>query len=125
MGKGPGIALVQEIWGVNHHIRSVAEQFALAGFVVLAPDVFWRQEHSVELAYDEAGNARARQLRSGLEDAQAGADMATAAEFLKTRPEIEGAVAAVGYWPAGLSGGGQRRSRCRRFLLWRRYCEQP
>ncbi len=31
MGKGPGIVLVQEIWGVNHHIRSVAEQFALAG----------------------------------------------------------------------------------------------
>lgn len=101
MGKGPGIMLVQEIWGVNHHIRSVAEQFALAGFVVLAPDVFWRQEHCVDLAYDEAGSARARELRSGLDDAQAGSDVADAAGFLKARPETEGEVAAVGYCLGG------------------------
>jgi carboxymethylenebutenolidase len=41
-GTGPGIVLVQEIWGVNEHIRAVADLYALAGYVVLAPDVFWR-----------------------------------------------------------------------------------
>ena len=39
-GRGPGLLLLQEIFGVNEHIRAVAEQYALAGFVVLAPDVF-------------------------------------------------------------------------------------
>ena len=38
-GRGPGLLLLQEIFGVNEHIRTVAEQYALDGFVVLAPDV--------------------------------------------------------------------------------------
>ena len=37
-GSGPGFVLWQEIFGVNEHIRAVAEQYALDGFVVLAPD---------------------------------------------------------------------------------------
>ncbi len=39
-GSGPGILLLQEVFGVNRHIRSVADQYAAAGFVVLAPDIF-------------------------------------------------------------------------------------
>ena len=42
-GQGPGIVLFQEIFGVNKHIQGVVEQYALDGFVVLAPDIFWRQ----------------------------------------------------------------------------------
>ena len=41
-GHGPGLLLLQEIFGVNTHIRTVAGQYALAGFTVLAPDLFWR-----------------------------------------------------------------------------------
>lgn len=48
-GTGPGLVLIQEIWGVNDHIRAVAEQYALDGFVVLAPDVFWRQQTRTNL----------------------------------------------------------------------------
>ena len=40
-GTGPGLILLQEIWGVNDHIKAVAEQYAMSGFVVMAPDVFW------------------------------------------------------------------------------------
>ncbi|MBD3641910.1 MAG: dienelactone hydrolase family protein [Marinobacter sp.] len=100
-GTGPGIVLVQEIWGVNRHIRLVAEQYALAGYVVLAPDVFWRQERRVELTYDQAGSARARKLRGGLDDTQAGADVSQAAEYLRARPEVEGKVGAVGFCLGG------------------------
>ncbi len=64
-GTGPGLVLIQEIWGVNEHIRTVADQYALDGFVVLAPDVFWRQEPRVNLAYDEAGTKRAFELMNG------------------------------------------------------------
>ena len=52
-GKGPGIVLIQEIFGVNDHIRAVADQYALDGYCVLAPDVFWRQQPRVELGYTE------------------------------------------------------------------------
>ena len=53
-GRGPGLLLWQEIFGVNAHIQAVAEQFALDGFVVLAPDTFWRQAPRVELGYEGA-----------------------------------------------------------------------
>src|ERR1700722_17367897 len=43
-GKGPGVVIVQEIFGVNAHIRSVADRYAAAGYVALAPDIFWRVE---------------------------------------------------------------------------------
>ncbi|WP_242494968.1 dienelactone hydrolase family protein [Salinicola tamaricis] len=51
-GKGPGILLIQEIFGVNGHIRGVAEQYAMDGYSVIAPDVFWREAPGVELGYD-------------------------------------------------------------------------
>ena len=67
-GKGPGLVLFQEIFGVNEHIRALAEQYALDGYVVLAPDVFWRQQRRVELGYEGADRQReqdARQLKRG------------------------------------------------------------
>ncbi|SEF64319.1 dienelactone hydrolase family protein [Marinobacterium lutimaris] len=100
-GTGPGIVLVQEIWGVNKHIRAVADQYAKDGFVVLAPDVFWRQEPRVDLDYDEAGTTKAFALRQSIDDVRAGTDVAAAAEFLKSLPEVKGGVAAIGYCLGG------------------------
>ena len=48
------VVVIQEIFGVNAHIRSVAERFAAAGFVALAPALFDPVERGVELGYDEA-----------------------------------------------------------------------
>jgi carboxymethylenebutenolidase len=53
-----GMVVLQEIFGVNHHIRSVADRFAAAGYVAVAPALFDRVEKGVELAYDEAGIGR-------------------------------------------------------------------
>jgi carboxymethylenebutenolidase len=61
-GKGPGIVLLQEIFGVNQHIRNVADQYAADGYVVLAPDLFWRDGARIELGYDDAGWKRAVEL---------------------------------------------------------------
>lgn len=96
-GRGPGIVLLQEIWGVNEHIRAVADQYAQDGYVVLAPDLFWRLERRVDLAYDEAGSARARQLLQTVDGAQAAADVAAAVGLLRARPEVTGRVATLGY----------------------------
>jgi carboxymethylenebutenolidase len=53
-----GIVVVQEIFGVTAHIERVADQFAAAGYLAVAPAVFDRQERGVNLGYDDAGIAR-------------------------------------------------------------------
>lgn len=59
-----GIVVVQEIFGINHHIRAVTDRFAAAGYEALAPAIFDRVERGVELAYDDDGMARGRELAS-------------------------------------------------------------
>ena len=54
-GSGPGMLLLQEIFGVGPYIRSVAERLASAGYVVVAPDVFWRINPNWEADHDEQG----------------------------------------------------------------------
>jgi len=99
---GPGLVLFQEIFGVNAHIRAVAAQYALDGFVVLAPDVFWRQAPRVELGYEGAERQRAFTLMQGHKDEQALADIAAAVQALRARPEVAGArVGALGYCMGG------------------------
>ncbi len=57
------LVVVQEVFGVNHHIRSLATRFAEQGYAALAPALFDRVESGVELGYDEDGLARGRALR--------------------------------------------------------------
>ncbi len=57
-----GLVVLQEIFGANAHIRSVAESYAAAGYVAVAPALFDPVERNVELGYDDAGLARGRQL---------------------------------------------------------------
>ncbi len=100
-GRGPGLVLWPEIFGVNDHIRAVADQYALAGFVVLAPDVFWRQAPRVELGYTGADRDRAVQLMQGYSAANALADIALAFAVIKARPELSGRVGSIGYCMGG------------------------
>ncbi|MBL8351521.1 MAG: dienelactone hydrolase family protein [Burkholderiaceae bacterium] len=101
-GRGPGLLLLQEIFGVNEHIRTVAEQYALAGFSVLAPDVFWRQSRRVELGYEGEDRQRGIALAGALQPAQGIADLQAAVAALRERPEVGGArVGAIGYCMGG------------------------
>ena len=60
------VVVLQEIFGVNSHIRSVADGYAAEGYAVLAPAFFDPVERGVELGYDEAGFARGRELVGAL-----------------------------------------------------------
>lgn len=100
-GRGPGLLLWQEIFGVNEHIRRVAEQYALAGFVVLAPDAFWRQAPRVELGYTGDDHARAMGLMRAYAAPDALADVALAQAALRARPEVTGKVGSIGYCMGG------------------------
>ena len=101
-GTGPGLVLFQEIFGVNAHIRAVAEQYALAGFVVLAPDVFWQQERRVDLGYDGADMTRALELMTAADGAGLMRDVQDSVAALRARPEVGGRkVGAFGYCMGG------------------------
>lgn len=101
-GTGPGLVLFQEIFGVNTHIRAVAEQYALDGFVVLAPDMFWRQEPRVDLGYEGDDRQRALALMGALQADELAADIVSAVGALRARAETAGRkTAAIGYCMGG------------------------
>jgi carboxymethylenebutenolidase len=54
-----GLVVIQEIFGVNRHIRSVADKFAAEGFLAVAPAIFDRVEKNVELGYEGADMQKA------------------------------------------------------------------
>src|SRR5215470_14700852 len=77
-GYGPGIVVLQEIFGVNQFVRGIADWYAAHGFVAICPDLFWRQERVVELTDSDAGWQKAIQLYQGLDEARAVEDSAAA-----------------------------------------------
>lgn len=83
-----GIVVVQEIFGVNAHIRAVADRFAEAGYVAVAPCFFDHVESGVELDYDEAGFTRGRTLVSEVGIELAVDDVASAAEAIASAGRI-------------------------------------
>lgn len=100
-GKGPGIVLIQEIWGVNEHIRDVADQYAMDGFTVFAPDVFFRQHSRVDLGYNDIDNPKAFAYMNGLDRALAVSDLASTANALRVHEATDGKIASVGYCLGG------------------------
>ncbi|MGJ7575074.1 dienelactone hydrolase family protein [Variovorax sp. RB2P76] len=94
-GSGPGLVLAQEIFGVNSTMREVADHYAEEGYVVLVPDIFWRQEPNVELGYTEADWQRAFGFFQGFDEAKGMEDIQTAITVLRARPEVNGGTVGV------------------------------
>jgi len=91
------IVVIQEIFGVNAHIRSVADRFAALGYAALAPALFDPVEPGVELGYDAAGIAKGRELVGALGFDRALDGVKAAADFLRQRFPDVAAVTAIGY----------------------------
>jgi len=77
-----GIVVIQEIFGVNSHIRDMADRFAAAGYSVIAPALFDRAERGVELGYTPDDIAKGRDYRMKLDDKGVMADVEAAAKHL-------------------------------------------
>jgi carboxymethylenebutenolidase len=100
-GRGPGLVVEQEIFGINENVRFVCEEYAKRGFVTLAPDLFWRMEPGIDLDYSEQGWARAFECLQKF-DADAGVrDIAATIAALRARPECTGKVGCIGYCLGG------------------------
>jgi carboxymethylenebutenolidase len=89
-GTGPGLVLAQEIFGVNRTMRDVADYYAEEGYVVLVPDLFWRQQPNVELGYTPEDWQKAFGYYQGFNEAKGVEDMQTAITALRGRPEVSG-----------------------------------
>jgi len=98
-GYGPGIVVLQEIFGVNQYIRGIADWYAAHGFVALCPDLFWRMERGVELIEGEFEKAIGFYKR--LDEGKAVEDTAAALEFLRKHPSCSGRAGAVGFCLGG------------------------
>ncbi|SEG97986.1 carboxymethylenebutenolidase [Variovorax sp. NFACC29] len=94
-GTGPGLVLAQEIFGVNATMREVADYYAEEGYVVLVPDLFWRQEPGVQLGYSPEDWQRAFALYQGFDEAKGMEDMQASITALRQRPEVQDAKVGV------------------------------
>src|SRR3979409_2711625 len=100
-GSGPGILLLQEIFGVNSSMREVADYYAEEGYVVLAPDLFWRLQPGVDLGYTGADYDQARAFAQRFDARQAVSDIAATVPALRALPECQGKVGALGFCLGG------------------------
>ena len=88
-----GLVVVQEIFGVNAHVRDLVERFAALGYTAIAPAFFDHVETDVELDYGSEGFARGRQLVGEVGIERAVEDVASAAESIGS----VGKIGVVGY----------------------------
>ena len=101
-GRGPGLVILQEIFGVNEHIRAVADQYAADGYCVIAPDIFWREGRKIELAYDPQGFERGLGLLGKLNIDQTAIDLQATVDALKRQSACTGKVGSLGFCMGGL-----------------------
>src|SRR5712691_4248311 len=97
-GKGPGILVIQEIFGVNKVMRDLTDGFAAQGYVALCPDLFWRQQPGIQLTdQSEAEWKRGFELYQGFNEAKGVGDLIVSLEHLRAVPQCNGKAGSVGY----------------------------
>ncbi|MEV0946270.1 dienelactone hydrolase family protein [Rhodococcus sp. NPDC049939] len=101
-GSGPGLVLLQEIFGINDYMRDMADRYAEEGYVVMVPDLFWRSGPRLELGYDEEGFRRGLALRDELREDLVVEDIGDTVSALRARGDQAGGVGAIGYCLGGL-----------------------
>lgn len=105
-GRGPAVLVIQEIFGVGPYIRAVAERLADAGYVVGAPDVFWRFAPGWAATHDEAGLSASMEKVGQLDPQQAIGDCVGALEALAALGEVDGRPAVLGFCLGGTLAWG-------------------
>ncbi len=91
--RAPAVVLIQEYWGINAHVKSLADRLAQEGFLVVAPDLY----HG-KIAKDAT---EAAQLMNALDTAAAVKEIAAAAAYLTEHPRGNGKVGVIGFCMGG------------------------
>ncbi|MBI1737420.1 MAG: dienelactone hydrolase family protein [Candidatus Rokubacteria bacterium] len=127
-----GLVVVQEIFGVNHHIRGLCDTFAADGYEVIAPALFDRVERGFETGYAPADIERGRMVRGKLQMDDAVADVRAAVKELRktgrkvgvvgycfggalawlAATRVDDVAAAVGYYGGGIADAAEEQPDC-------------
>jgi carboxymethylenebutenolidase len=100
-GRGPGLVLIQEIFGLDDYLRSVAADLAELGYVVVVPELFWRTAPGWSSTHDEAGVAASMQVASSFDPALGLSDVLEALAHLRALPEVTGGAGVFGFCLGG------------------------
>jgi len=93
----PAIVIIHEWWGLNDHMKDLAQRFAKGGYVALAPDLYSRLGHKVTKDPNEAAK-----LMESLQSQHALKDLNAATRYLKTQPFVDPLkIGAVGFCMGG------------------------
>jgi len=109
-GKGPGLVIAQEIFGVNVSMRQIADDYAEEGYIVLVPDLFWRQKPGVQLGYTPEDWQKAFEFYKGFDEDSGVEDIQ---DTITTLREIKGCSGDVGVLGFCLGGKLAYLSACR------------
>jgi carboxymethylenebutenolidase len=101
-GKGPGIVVIQEIFGVNAVMRGITDDLAAKGYAALCPDLFWRLKPGINITDKTEAEWKLAVGYFGRFDADKGAqDLKATLAALRKHPACSGKVGAVGYCLGG------------------------
>jgi carboxymethylenebutenolidase len=100
-GSGPGLVLLHTAFGLDRHMRDVADFYAEEGYVVLCPDLYWRQEPGLDLKQNETDRQKALALYEQFDIAAGMSDINAAVAALRARPERVGKLGALGFCMGG------------------------
>lgn len=102
-GSGPGVVVIQEIFGVNAVMRGIADDLAAKGYVALAPDLFWRIERNVQITdKTDAEWKRAFDFYQKFNVDAGVKDIQATIAHLRKLSGVTGKVGSVGYCLGGL-----------------------
>ncbi|MGB0563479.1 MAG: dienelactone hydrolase family protein [Spirulinaceae cyanobacterium] len=97
-GIYPAVVVIQEIFGVNPHIRSVADRFAQAGYVAIAPAIYQRTAPGLELGYTPEALVEGRKHKALTTASQLLGDIQSAIDYLQSLPNVKpGGVGTIGF----------------------------
>ncbi|MBD2561510.1 MULTISPECIES: dienelactone hydrolase family protein [Nostoc] len=97
-GKFPAVIVIQEIFGVNIHIREVAEKFAKEGYVAIAPALYQRTAPGFEAVYTQEDIQRGRSYKEQTTAEEILSDIQSAIAYLKTLPNVQkDAIGSIGF----------------------------
>jgi len=101
-GKGPGLVVIQEIFGVNQVMRDITDGYAAQGYTAICPDLFWRQEPGIQITdRSKAEWDKAMALMNGMDQDKAIEDLKAAVAALRKHPAFSGRVGTVGFCLGG------------------------
>jgi len=101
-GRGPGVVVIQEIFGVNQVMRAISDDVAALGYVALCPDIFWRQEPGIQITdKSEAEWKKAFSLFQGFDVDKGVSDLKSTLAHLRGRPECTGKAGSIGFCLGG------------------------